>query len=137
MLYCAAAKQRPFQQPDAEELPFKERLYDFMTSIAESMTDSTLPKGCLFVKTSCEGSEMIPVQITSALHNIVDDNNQFVINVLEAEQERGEIPKEINVIEYANFIDTMLMGMGVQAKNGANIQSLQPIIQLTVAAIVK
>ncbi|MGK0273063.1 MAG: AcrR family transcriptional regulator [Cocleimonas sp.] len=120
-----------------EELPFKDRLSNFMTSIAESVTDSTLPKGCLFVKTTCEGSEMIPEHITSAVQGIVENNNQVLLKVLRDEQEKGEIPQTINVIEYADFIDTMLMGMGVQAKNGASIVSLQAIIQLTVAAIVK
>ena len=120
-----------------EELPFKDRLQNFMTIIAESVTDSALPKGCLFVKTTCEGSEMIPEHIMSAIRNIVENNNQLLLNVLKKEQEKGEIPDNINVIEYADFIDTMLMGMGVQAKNGASLESLQPIIQLTVAAIVK
>jgi len=120
-----------------QDLSFKDRLHNFMTSIAESMTDSTLPKGCLFVKTTCEGSDMIPELITSAMQTIIENNNKIIINILEVEQIKGQIPQEINVIEYADFIDTMLMGMGVQAKNGAHIELLQPIILLTVDAIVK
>jgi AcrR family transcriptional regulator len=120
-----------------EDLPFKDRLRNFMASIAESMTDSTLPKGCLFVKSTCEGSEMIPEHITSALHEIVENNNQVLLTILKTEQKKGEIPQNIDVIEYANFINTILMGMGVQAKNGVSIDAFQQIIQLTINAIVK
>ena len=120
-----------------EDLPFKDRLENFMQSIAESVTDTSLPKGCLFVKTTCEGSEMIPEHIMSALQGIVENNNQTLLRVLKEEQEQGAIPDDINITEYADFIDTMLMGMGVQAKNGASLDALQSIIQLTVGALVR
>jgi len=122
--------QQLFEPKDA---PLAERLQAYMLSVARLVTDPALPKGCLLVKSTCEsGSEAVPEAITHSLKDMRTENEKVLLAFLTKEQSQGAISNDTDIKQLTSYIMTVLYGVGVLAKNGATMETLQPVIEMAV-----
>lgn len=135
--YVACYGEPQFQKLyEPEDASLEERLKAYMLSVAKLVTDPGLPKGCLLVKSTCEsGSEAIPDEITRSVNGMKGDNEKKLMAFFRKEQKQGTLSKDSNVEQMASYVIAVLYGIGVLAKNGAAMKSLQPIIDLAVKAL--
>ncbi len=121
---------------EPEVAPLAERLKAYMFSIASQATDPALPKGCLFVNSTCESvSEAVPEEITRSLNGMRNENVKTLIAFFSKEQERGALPQDTDVEQLASYVLAVLYGIGVLANNGATMKTLQPVIELAVKTL--
>lgn len=121
---------------EPEDTNLEERLNAYMLSIARVVTDPVLPKGCFFVKSTCEsGSEAVPEEITCLLNNMKNEREKTLIAIFSKEQKQGALPQETDVEQLTSYVIAVLYGIGVLAKNGATMKTLQPVIKIAVKTI--
>ena len=81
--------------PDA---PLKERLKSYLLGIIDVICDGESPKGCMFVKSSCESDSVaIPDEIRSSLKDMGLASEMALANLLEAEKLRGQLPAHVSM----------------------------------------
>ncbi|MEW8239758.1 MAG: TetR/AcrR family transcriptional regulator, partial [Candidatus Thiodiazotropha taylori] len=91
MACYAAPLLEQLTRPD--EQPLAERIRHYMSNIIELVSNKTSPKGCLFVKSSCEaGGTGVPEEVTQALQSMGLDTRQVLTSLFEQEQSRGRLP---------------------------------------------
>ena len=118
------------------ETPLESRLKAFLYAIVDLVSDTTLPQGCLFVKSTCEsGSQAIPEDITSALNSIGRENEKALTAFLDKEQAIGNLPKDTDANQLATYLMAVLYGIGVLAKNGNSAESLRTVADVSVQTI--
>ncbi len=118
---------------EPEDTNLEERLKAYMLLIASVVTDSDLPKGCFFVNSTCEsGSEAVPEEITCLLNNMKSEREKTLIAIFSKEQKQGALSQDTDIEQLTSYVIAVLYGMGVLAKNGATMKTLQPVIDLAV-----
>ena len=121
---------------EPEDANLEERLKAYMLSIASVVTDPVLPKGCFFVKSTCEsGSESVPEEITCLLKNMKSEREKTLIAIFSKEQEQGALSQDTDVEDLTSYITAVLYGIGVLAKNGATMKTLEPVIEIAIRTI--
>ena len=125
--------QKLYEPEDASP---EKRLMAYMLSVAKLVTDPRLPKGCMLVKSACEsGSEAIPEEITRSVNGMKGDNEKKLMAFFRKEREQGALSRDSDVEQMTSYVIAVLFGIGVLAKNGASMKSLQPIIEFAVKAL--
>ena len=121
---------------EPEDASLEERLKAYMLSVANLVTDPALPKGCLLVKSTCEsGSEAVPEEITYSLKSIKSEKEKTLIALFSKEKKQGALSQDTDVEQLTSYVTAVLYGIGVLAKNGATMKTLQPVIEIAVKAI--
>jgi len=123
---------------EPENAPLAERLKAYMFATAQLVTDPQLPKGCMFVNSSCEaGSEAVPEEIAKTLAKIKKSQSDFLIDFLNKEQIQGRLNKKHDVTKITSYVIAVIYGMGVLAGSGTSIESLSDIIDIAVTNILQ
>lgn len=131
--YRAPVLQRLTEPPEA---PLRERMKAFLCGVIDLVSNPAAPKGCLFVKSCCEsGSVAIPDDITSSLGNMALDHEDMLANLLEAEQQRGQLPENAEVQIIAGYLVTVMAGLSVQARRGKSSEELKALVDMIVSSI--
>jgi AcrR family transcriptional regulator len=114
-------------------LNLRERIKNFLLSIAKMLTNPDLPKGCLICHSTSEiaGSGLPENSAT----NINAINQQTILTLTEFfknEQQGGNLIDGASANTLANYLLTLQFGLAVSARNGSNMEELEEIINFSI-----
>lgn len=115
------------------EKSLKERLRNYLLSIAKMLTTPELPKGCLICQSTSEmAGSCLPDSSVININNINKQTlltlTQFFEKELQAENLiDGSSPKTL-----ANYLLTLQFGLAISARNGSNMEELKEIVNLSI-----
>ena len=119
--------------PDA---PLKERLKAYLFGVIDVISDCESPKGCMFVKSSCEsGSIAIPSEIQVSLEDMGCANEVALSNLLEAAKLQGQLPGDIRVQDITSYLLSVTYGLTVLARRGKTREELMAVAEMGVSAL--
>jgi len=112
----------------------RERIQAYLLSIAEMVTDPNLPGGCFVCICTCEvGGTFLPSGALQAIGNINDLTKSSLEEFFNAEKSQGNINSEHLPELMADYLLTLQFGLAVMAKNGAELEALNSIIEHSVS----
>lgn len=118
---------------DSPDAPLAERLKAFLFGVIDTVADFDSPRGCLFVRSSCEsGSAAIPSETTSSLQDMGLESEMALTNLLEAERLRGQLPEDAQVENIASYLLSVMYGLAVLARRGKTKEELQAVADMAV-----
>jgi len=121
-----------------ENRSLRNRIENYLTSIAKMVTDEDLPGGCLIcISTSEAAGTCLP---STALHAVKEVNaitKSSLINFFETEKAAGNITSKNPPAMLANYLMTLQYGLAVMARNGANFKELVSIIDFSITKILE
>ena len=87
------------------------------------------PKGCLFIHgaLACAPDGVLVTKIMAEWRKSIEN---LVKERIQRAQRDGELSREVNAADYARYIETVMLGMGIQAVNGAGKAELTRIADL-------
>lgn len=105
-------------------------LKDYFTEIAACFTSTDTPAGCFMINTSATlaASSRDIARTVKSRHAMQE---QTLIQFLRQRQERGEIPAHCNPQALAEYINCILQGMSISAREGATFEQLMQITRTT------
>ena len=110
----------------------RERLQDYLTSIAEMVTDSKLPGGCyVCLSTSEVGGTCIPEGAMQTIININKTTKSSLADFFKNEIVAGNVTSERSPSVMANYILSLQFGLAVMARNGEKLAGLNKIIKFS------
>jgi len=119
-----------FEKLTLPDTSLKDRLSNYLGSIARMLTNSKLPGGCFVATSTCEaGSHCLP---DHAVHTILDINSRSTdafIHFFRDEQAKDHLSETALPEELADWLLTLQFGLAVMARNGATVERLQQIIK--------
>lgn len=88
------------------------------------------PKGCLSIHgaLACGTDGELVTQVMAKWYR--SNENRLKERIQQAQRE-GELGRDVNAADYARYIATIMIGIGIQAVNGAGRAELTRIIELT------
>jgi AcrR family transcriptional regulator len=124
------------QLTDPSDVPLKGRLRAYLFGIIDVISDCESPKGCMFVKSSCEsGSVAIPGEIATSLQDMGMANEMALTNLLEAERLNGQLPEDIQVHDITSYLLSVTYGLTVLAQRGKTKEELMAVAEMAVSAL--
>ncbi|EAO4655154.1 TetR family copper-responsive transcriptional repressor ComR [Salmonella enterica] len=113
-----------------EEKSVESALEDYFTEIAACFTSTGTPAGCFMINTSATlaASSRDIARTVKSRHAMQE---QTLIQFLRQRQERGEIPAHCNPQALAEYINCILQGMSISAREGATFEQLMQITRTT------
>ncbi|EHE1687442.1 TetR family copper-responsive transcriptional repressor ComR [Salmonella enterica] len=113
-----------------EEKSVESALEDYFTEIADCFTSTDTPAGCFMINTSATlaASSRDIARTVKSRHAMQE---QTLIQFLRQRQERGEIPAHCNPQALAEYINCILQGMSISAREGATFEQLMQITRTT------
>ncbi|EBB9541056.1 TetR family copper-responsive transcriptional repressor ComR [Salmonella enterica] len=113
-----------------EEKSVESALEDYFTEIAACFTSTDTPAGCIMINTSATlaASSRDIARTVKSRHAMQE---QTLIQFLRQRQERGEIPAHCNPQALAEYINCILQGMSISAREGATFEQLMQITRTT------
>jgi len=101
--------------------------------IIDVICDCESPKGCMFVKSSCEsGSAAIPGEIESSLNDMALANETALSDTLKAEKLRGQLPDNARVQDITGYLLSVTYGLTVLAGRGKTKEELRAVADIAV-----
>ena len=111
----------------------KERIGCYLTSIAEGLTDPTLPPGCFVcISTSEIGGTCIPEEAVQTISTINEATKSSLTAFFTDEISAGTITHKHSPASMAHYILTLMFGLSVMARNGAKLSELKEVIKFSV-----
>lgn len=118
------------------DIPLIERLRSYLYGITDLVSASGSPKGCLFVKSSCEsGGAAIPDDVASSLREIGHDSEQALIDFFGAEQARGQLSADADPCAIAAYLLSVMYGLAVMARRGKSRRELEAIADTSIQTL--
>lgn len=113
-----------------EEKSVESALEDYFTEIAACFTSTDTLAGCFMINTSATlaASSRDIARTVKSRHAMQE---QTLIQFLRQRQERGEIPAHCNPQALAEYINCILQGMSISAREGATFEQLMQITRTT------
>ncbi|EDJ2706254.1 TetR family copper-responsive transcriptional repressor ComR [Salmonella enterica subsp. enterica serovar Enteritidis] len=113
-----------------EEKSVESALEDYFTEITACFTSTDTPAGCFMINTSATlaASSRDIARTVKSRHAMQE---QTLIQFLRQRQERGEIPAHCNPQALAEYINCILQGMSISAREGATFEQLMQITRTT------
>ena len=119
-----------------EDAPLRERVRAYLFGIIELVINSASPKGCLFVKSSCEsGSTAVPEQISDMLQDMGLASEKALTELMKDEQQRGQLAPGASPKAIAGYLLSVMYGLSVLAKRGKPRKELKAIVDTAVATL--
>ncbi|MEG1211338.1 MAG: TetR/AcrR family transcriptional regulator [Leclercia sp.] len=125
---CYAARHEA--QLFCEEKRVEQALEDYFTAVATCFTSKDTPAGCFMINTSATlaASSKEIAHTVKSRHAMQEETlGQF----LQQRQQRGELPAHCDPQKLAQYLSCILQGMSISARDGASLEKLQVITQLT------
>ena len=63
------------------------------------------------------------------------DHEDMLANLLEAEQQRGQLPENAEVQIIAGYLVTVMAGLSVQARRGKSSEELKALVDMIISSI--
>ena len=99
-----------------------------LTYIAEDLTESSHPRGCLMMMAATTAANTSP-----ALQKVLTQKRAAARDSLRARIKRGieegDVPPDADASALADFYSTILTGMSLQARDGASRKSLMATVE--------
>ena len=131
--YGTPLQQRLTTPPDT---PLPERLRCYLNGIIDLVTDTASPKGCLFVKSSCEsGGTALPEEINRSLQEMGLASERFLLERLESEQRHGQLPGNARLQDLATYLMSVIYGLSVMARRGKTKPELEAVVETAIRAL--
>ncbi|TGD50819.1 TetR family transcriptional regulator [Salmonella enterica subsp. enterica serovar Poona] len=113
-----------------EEKSVESALEDYFTELAACFTRPATPAGCCMIITAATlaASSRDIARTVKSRHAMQE---QTLIQFLRQRQERGEIPAHCNPQALAEYINCILQGMSISAREGATFEQLMQITRTT------
>jgi AcrR family transcriptional regulator len=118
------------------DAPLRDRLRNYLSSIARMLTDPSLPGGCLIAQSSYEaGGGNLPEEATRTLTGLRQETRRLLGEVLKQEQAAENMRSETDPDRMASYVMTLMMGMAAMARGGADLAELEGVISLATDSI--
>ncbi|HCA3692649.1 TPA: TetR/AcrR family transcriptional regulator [Klebsiella aerogenes] len=105
-------------------------LRDYFTAVATCFTSKDTPAGCFMINTSAAlAASSTDIANTIKSRHAVQE--QTLTQFLQQRQQRGELTAQGNVLQLAQFLNCMLQGMSISAREGADFATLKQISDTT------
>lgn len=119
------------------DLPFAQRLENYLFAIVTHNTDSDLPKGCFVVKTYCEsGGSSLPDEAATFLENVSEDKEKLLEEIFVNEQLKGQLTKEMPAAEIVAYVLSLMYGVSVMARRGKTCEQLHAIAKTAIKVLI-
>jgi AcrR family transcriptional regulator len=119
-----------------QEAPLAERLRAYMIGIIDLVNSKESPKGCLFVKSSCEaGGSAMPENLTHSLQSMRQAHAQALTKALEVDQKKGLLSQSANPRDMAEYLLSVLYGISVLARQGKSRKALIKVVDIAITAL--
>jgi AcrR family transcriptional regulator len=120
----------------ASKKSLRSRLRAYLKSIARMVCDPTLPGGCFVATTTDEsGGDCLPAGALEAINRINEQTQISLVDFFRHEISVGNLPKGASAEDLANYMLAMQYGVAVMARNGANRETLDRVIEYAVTKI--
>ncbi len=117
MAQYGAPLQRRLREP--ADAPLAQRLRNYLDGVLDLIADTGSPRGCLFVKSSCElGGSAMPEQAAAALHDMDLANEKALTDVLASERRHGRLQGHADPRHIAGLVIATIYGLSVLARQG-------------------
>ncbi len=131
--YAAQNMELLTNPPDA---PLRERLGAYFSGIIDVICDCESPKGCMFVKSSCEsGGVGVPAEIESSLTEMAQANEMALSRLFEAEIQSGSLPEDTRVQDLTGYLLSMTYGLTIMARRGKTKEELTAVADMAVSTL--
>ena len=111
----------------------KERIKNYLKSIACMLTNPELPLGCLIcISTSEIAGSRLPDSSAVEINNINKQTVHFLTDFFEQEKLKGNLNPQKDAMIMANYLLTLQFGLAVSARNGANRDELMQVINFSI-----
>jgi TetR/AcrR family transcriptional repressor of nem operon len=91
-------------------------------------------KGCFGINAICEFGQSDP-EVVAATSDTAEDVRKAVIDLVRDAQAKGEVNKALDPRIAAGFIQTLLSGVKIAARAGANPAGMREVINLALGAL--
>lgn len=110
----------------------RERLQDYLTSIAQMVTDPKLPGGCyVCLSTSEVGGTCIPEEAMQTIIKINKTTKSSLAAFFKSEIAAGNVINKRSPAVMANYILSLQFGLAVMARNGKKLTELNEMIKFS------
>ncbi|WES70195.1 TetR/AcrR family transcriptional regulator [Superficieibacter sp. HKU1] len=113
-----------------EEQSVEQALEAYFMAVATCFTSKETPAGCFMINTSATLAASSK-EIARTLKTRHAQQEQTLCTFLLSRQQRGELPEQKDVQALAQFLNCILQGMSISAREGASLEDLQQIIRTT------
>ena len=101
---------------------------------AEFLSTPGNPRGCLSIQGALAcGTDAEPVK--QAIIDWRKSGQAALKKRLQQAQSEGELPAEIQPVDFARYLSSVMAGLGVQAANGATRAELQRVAEIALRCI--
>lgn len=113
-----------------EEKSVEQALRDYFSTVATCYTSKDTPAGCFMINTS-SALAASSKEIAETIKSRHAMQEKTLCDFLIQRQARGEIPADKPVGQLAEFLNCILQGMSVSAREGASYEKLLQITETT------
>ena len=105
-------------------------LRDYFTAVATCFTSKETPAGCFMINTSAALAAS-STDIANTVKSRHAMQEQTLTHFLQQRQLRGELPPDGDVHQLAQFLNCILQGMSISAREGADFTKIMQIAETT------
>lgn len=113
-----------------EDKSVDQALRDYFTAIATCFTSKDTPAGCFMINTS-SALAASSTDIANTIKSRHAKQEQTLAQFLQQRQLRGELAENGDVQQLAQFLNCVLQGMSISAREGADFEKLMRIADTT------
>jgi len=112
----------------------KQRLTNYLKSIAKMLADPKLPGGCFVTTSTCEaGSHSLPEDAVITIKKINKATTKAFIDFFVNEEQQDNLTSTSSAEVLANYFLTLQYGLAVMARNGTKRSTLDKVIEHSVS----
>jgi AcrR family transcriptional regulator len=114
----------------------RSRLRAYLKSIARMVCDPSLPGGCFVATTTSEsGGDCLPADASRAIARINQLTHDSLVDFFRREVSAGNLTKGTSPEDLADYLLALQFGLGVMARNGADLETLDRVIECAVSKV--
>lgn len=118
----------------ASDKSLNKRIQCYLKSIAEMLTDYSLPGGCFVALSTYEaGGGCLPFNARQAVTDINEVTKSAFVEFFTSEKTLGNVQDDNSPITMANYLLTLQFGLAVMARSGATLEDLDTVIKHAVS----
>ena len=115
------------------EFSLKERIRNYLFSIADMLVDPDLPKGCLICLATAEvAGDCVPQDSANKITDINQNTISVLTDFIEKEQTQKNMPAGLSANGVAHYLLTLQFGLAVAARNGSDREQLRVTIDIAI-----
>lgn len=117
-------------------LATKEKIKNYLVSIAKMVTNKNLPTGCFVCLTTAElAGDCLPNSSSQVIESINQQTKLGLTEFFKNEFKMIDKQNDFNSITYANYIVTLQFGLAIAGRNGSSLEELIAVIELSLLTL--